>query len=399
MTGMKDWHLASGYRYAGVVTGLRSEPDRRDVAVIVSDAPAAAAGVFTQNRVCAAPVQVSRERLPRADARAIVVCSGNANACTGEQGLADARRMAEIVAQELPCRPEQVLIASTGVIGRPLPMPVLEAGIPMAVKAIAPGREALHDAARAILTTDTGIKVSSRVLDLDSGPVTVTGFAKGAAMIGPNLATMLGFVLTDAAADPDDLQQVLKAACDDSFNCVSVEGHTSTNDTAFLLANGTGPKLAGRDLATFRDAVSGACVELARKIAIDAEGAEHLITIAVEGCRTDAEAKQIAKTIAESALVKTAVFGADPNWGRVVSAAGYAGVPFEEKDLSLWMGDLPLYRSGVPLPFDAAAASAYLKHNREVHFKLRLTLGPGRCTFHTCDLTYEYVKLNADYTT
>jgi glutamate N-acetyltransferase/amino-acid N-acetyltransferase len=396
---MSDWHLARGYQYAGIVSGLRSEPNRRDLAVIVSDTPAAAAGVFTQNRVCAAPVRVSRERLPRADARAIVVCSGNANACTGEQGMADARRMAELVATELGCHPEQVLVASTGVIGRPLPMPLLEAGIPKATKAVAPGREALSDAAHAILTTDTGIKVSSRILDLAAGRATITGFAKGAAMIGPNLATMLGFVLTDAAVGPNDLHHVLAAACESSFNCVSVEGHTSTNDTVFLLANGDGPPLAGHDLATFQDAVGGVCAELARKIAIDAEGAEHLIKIEVEGCRSDAEAKTVAKTIAESALVKTAVFGSDPNWGRVVSAAGYSGVVFEETDLSLWMGDMPLYRAGVPLPFDAAAASSYLKHNREVHFKLRFTLGHGRCTFHTCDLTYEYVKLNADYTT
>jgi glutamate N-acetyltransferase/amino-acid N-acetyltransferase len=396
---MSEWHLARGFRYAGIVGGLRSESDRRDVAVIISDAPAAAAGVFTRNRVCAAPVRVSRERLPRADARAVVVCSGNANACTGEQGLADARRMTELVAAELRCRPEQVLVASTGVIGRPLPMPVLETAVPKAVRAAVTGHEALSAAAHAILTTDTGIKVSSRVLDLSAGPVTVTAFAKGAAMIGPNLATMLGFVQTDAAADPDDLQQVLRAACERSFNCVSVEGHTSTNDTVFLLANGHGPKLAGADLAAFRDAVGAVCVELARKIAIDAEGSEHLITIEVEGCRTDAEAKQVAKTVAESALVKTAVFGNDPNWGRVVSAAGYSGVEFEEKDLTLWMGDMLLYRDGTPLPFDAAAASSYLKHNREVHFKLRFAHGTGRCTFHTCDLTYEYVRLNADYTT
>jgi glutamate N-acetyltransferase/amino-acid N-acetyltransferase len=178
-----------------------------------------------------------------------------------------------------------------------------------------------------------------------------------------------------------------------------VEGHTSTNDTVFLLANGTGPPLSGAELEAFAVEVRHVCVELARKIIIDAEGAEHLITIEVEGCRTDAEAKQIAKTIAESALVKTAVFGSDPNWGRVVSAAGYSGVVFDEKDLSLWMGDMPLYRSGAPLPFDAAAASSYLKHNREVHFKLRFTLGSGRSTFYTSDLTYEYVKLNADYTT
>jgi glutamate N-acetyltransferase/amino-acid N-acetyltransferase len=297
---MSDWHIARGYRFAGLVSGLRSEPNRRDLAVIVSDTPAAAAGVFTQNRVCAAPVHVSRARLPRPDARAIVVCSGNANACTGEQGMADARRMAALVASELQCSPEQVLVASTGVIGRPLPMPILEAGIPKATRDVAAGRDALNDAAHAILTTDTGIKVSTLKFGWAGTEFTITGFAKGAAMIGPNMATMLGFVLTDAAVDEHDLHHVLKAACDTSFNCVSVEGHTSTNDTVFLLANGTGPKLAGPGLATFREAVTGVCTSLARKIAIDAEGAEHLITIDVEGCRTDADAKQIAKTVAET---------------------------------------------------------------------------------------------------
>src|SRR5438094_1003233 len=188
---MSEWHLARGFRYAGIVGGLRSEPDRRDIAVIVSDAPAAAAGVFTQNQVCAAPVQVSRARLPRPDARAIVVCSGNANACTGEQGLADARRMTELAARELGCRSEQVLVASTGVIGRPLPMPVLEAGIPKATREAVAGHTAFSDAAHAILTTDTGIKIATR----QHGAYAVTGFAKGAAMIGPNVATMLGFVL------------------------------------------------------------------------------------------------------------------------------------------------------------------------------------------------------------
>ena len=211
---MSEWHIARGFRFAGLVSGLRTEANRRDLAVIVSDTPAAAAGVFTQNRVCAAPVHVSRARLPRPDARAIVVCSGNANACTGEQGMADARRMAELVALELGCSPEQVLVASTGVIGRPLPMPILEAGIPKATREVAAGRDALSDAAHAILTTDTGIKVSSRVLELASGAVTVTGFAKGAAMIGPNMATMLGFVLTDAAVNETDLHAVLKGACD-----------------------------------------------------------------------------------------------------------------------------------------------------------------------------------------
>jgi glutamate N-acetyltransferase/amino-acid N-acetyltransferase len=392
---MSEWHLARGYKYAGVVSGLRSEPDRRDLAVLVSDRPAACAGVFTQNRVCAAPVQVSRGRLPRADARAIVVCSGNANACTGEQGLADARRMADLTAREVGCAPEQVLVASTGVIGRPLPMPVLEAGIPKAVREAAHGREAMSNAAHAILTTDTGIKIATRAFP----EFTVTGFAKGAAMIGPNLATMLGFVLTDAPVSETALHHCLTIAAERSFNCISVEGHTSTNDTVFLMANGPGTAFTGPELAAFQDAVTSVCVELARKIAIDAEGAEHLVTIEVEGCRTDADARQVAKTIAESALVKAAVFGADPNWGRIVSAAGYSGVAFEEKDLSLWLGDMLLYRSGSPMPFDTAAASGYLKHNREVHFKLRFTLGPGHCTFYTCDLTPEYVRLNSDYTT
>ncbi|MGL6096944.1 MAG: bifunctional glutamate N-acetyltransferase/amino-acid acetyltransferase ArgJ [Fimbriiglobus sp.] len=390
-----DWHLARGFRYAGVVSGLRSEPNRRDVAVIVTDAPACAAGVFTQNRVCAAPVQVSRARLPRADVRAVVVCSGNANACTGEQGVRDAERMAELVARDVGCSPEQVLVASTGVIGRPLPMPILEAGIPAAVAAARPGPDAFNDAAHAILTTDTRIKVSTRTL----GEYTVTGFAKGAAMIGPNMATMLGFVMTDAAVSPAFAHDVLKRAAAATFNCVSVEGHTSTNDTVFLLANGTGRHLTGDAAHQFDAAVHDVCADLAKQIAADAEGANHLVTLDVEGCRSDADARTIAKAVADSPLVKTAIFGADPNWGRVVSAAGYAGVPFEESDLSLWMGDLLLYQNGVPLPFDAVAASGYLKHNREVHFLLRFQLGTGRCTFYTCDLTTEYVKLNADYTT
>ncbi len=396
---MTNWHLAHGFRFAGIVSGLRSEPDRRDLAVIVSDSPATAAGVFTQNQVCAAPVQVSRARLPRGDARAVVICSGNANACTGDQGLRDAERMAELVAKDLGCSPTQVLVASTGVIGRPLPMAVLEAGIPKAVAAAAPGPIHFADAAHAILTTDTKIKVSTRELPLSGGPVRVTGFAKGAAMIGPNMATMLGFIATDASIAPDFAQTVLKRAADDTFNCISVEGHTSTNDTVFLLANGSGPHLMGDDAKRFEQAVHAVSQDLARQIASDAEGANHLITLEVEGCRSDADARTIAAAVANSALVKTAVFGADPNWGRVVSAAGYAGVPFAEKDLSLWMGDLLLYKDGTPLPFDAASASAYLKANREVHFRLRFNLGPGRCTFYTCDLTYEYVKLNADYTT
>ena len=392
----ETWPLPRGFRYSGVVSGLRREPNRRDLALVVSDTPAAAAGVFTQNRVCAAPVQVSRKRLPRADARAIVVCSGNANACTGDQGLADAERMCHLTADELGCLPNAVLVASTGVIGRPLPMAVLEAGIPKAVAALS--ADGLSDAAHAILTTDTRIKVAARRV----GEYTVTGFAKGAAMIGPNMATMLGFVLTDAPVAPDDLLLHLRTATDRTFNCISVEGHTSTNDTVFALANGAGPSVSGAARTDFASALGGVCHDLALAIAADAEGANHLITINVHGCRTFDDARRIAKTVAESALVKAAVYGADPNWGRVVSAAGYSGVPFAEGELSLFMGEddnLPLYRDGTPLPFNAAAASAYLRDNREVEFTLLLRSGYEHCIFYTSDLTPEYVRLNADYTT
>lgn len=396
---MTSWHLARGFRYGGVHSGLRPEPERRDVALVMSDFPAAAAGVFTQNRVRAAPVHVCEERLPRSDARGIVVCSGNANACTGAQGLQDAQRMTAVAAEAVGCRAEQMLVCSTGVIGRPLPMPVVERGIRNAAQHLAATSEALDHAAHAILTTDTKIKVSTRLLTLGGIDTHVTGFAKGAAMIGPNMATMLAFVLTDAPMSAEHLQTLARRAAAQTFNCVTVEGHTSTNDTLLVLANGQGPQLTGDDGNTFDASVIAVCADLARAIAADAEGASHLITIDVEGLRTDAEAYRVAKTIAESALVKTAVFGADPNWGRFVSAAGYAGVEFAEEQLSLWLGDLPLYRAGAPLPFDAKTASAYLKNNRDIHIRLRFTLGPGRCTVWTCDLGYEYVRLNADYTT
>jgi glutamate N-acetyltransferase / amino-acid N-acetyltransferase len=392
--------LPKGYRFAGVHCGLRAnEPGRLDLALVASDTPAAAAGVFTQNRVAAAPVVLCRQRLPRDDARGVVTCAGNANACTGAQGRHDAERMAALAAESIGCRPEQMLVASTGVIGRPLPMANLEAGIPKAAKKLADTPAAFTDAAHAILTTDTHVKIAGRSLPLASGEVRLTGFAKGAAMIGPNLATMLAFVLTDAAVSPPNLRDVLRTGADRSFNCTSVEGHTSTNDTVLLFANGTAPPLTGDDLLRFQGAVAEVCVDLARFIAADAEGSEHLVTIEVEGTRTDAEARQVAKSIADDALVKTAIYGGDPNWGRFVSAAGHSGVAFEEKDLTCSLGDVPLYRGGVPVPFDAAAVSAYLKKSREVTLRLTFTLGTGRCTFWTCDLTPEYVRLNAEYTT
>lgn len=396
-----SWLLARGFRFAGVPCGIRGEGSRRDLAVVLSDVPATAAGVFTRNRVRAAPVRLCQERLPSAEIRGVVVCSGNANACTGPQGLDDARRMAALAAEAAGCRPEQFLVASTGVIGRHLPMAKIETGIRQVVPRLAASAEGLSGLAHAILTTDTVIKVATRELDVGGTTIRLTGVAKGAAMIGPNMATLLAFVFTDAAVAPADLAPLVGRAATNSFNCVSVEGHTSTNDTLLVLANGQagGAPLTGEALGSFGAALAGLCGDLARAIAADAEGANHLVTIEVEGLRNDAEAFRVAKTIADSALVKTAIFGADPNWGRFVSAAGYSGVPFEEEQLSLWLGDMLLYHHGVPQPFDAATASAYLKRERNTLLRLRFSLGAGRCTFWTCDLTYEYVKLNADYTT
>jgi glutamate N-acetyltransferase/amino-acid N-acetyltransferase len=396
---MENWSLARGFRYAGIHSGLRPDPDRLDLALIVSDTPCTAAGVFTRNRVCAAPVQVCRARLPSAMSRGIVICSGNANACTGRRGLLDARRMTECAAQALELNAEQFLVCSTGVIGRLLPMAVIEAGIGKAAHALGDDTAALDRAAHAILTTDTRIKVSTRTVKLGTAEIRVTGFAKGAAMIGPNMGTMLAFVMTDACISKDDLAKLAPRAATLSFNCVSVEGHTSTNDSLIFLANGQGQPLSGADLSRFNESAISACADLARAIAADAEGANHLVTIHVEGTRNEADAHKVAKAVADSALVKTAIFGGDPNWGRIVSAAGYAGVAFEEADLSLWLGEFLLYDRGTPLPFDAATVSAFIKNNRELTMRLLFSLGTARCTFYTCDLTYEYVRLNADYTT
>jgi glutamate N-acetyltransferase/amino-acid N-acetyltransferase len=396
--------LPQGYRFAGVHSGLRSEPGRRDLALVVSDAPATAAGVFTRNRVRAAPVRVCEQRLPTDAARGVVICSGNANACTGQRGLDDARRMTAVAAEVIGCHEQQMLVCSTGVIGRLLPMPVMESGIRKAAEQLQATPAALDDVAHAILTTDTCTKLASRTVTLGGVDVHLAGVAKGAAMIGPNMATMLAFVISDARVSAADLACLTKDAAARTLNCVSVEGHTSTNDTLLVFANGQAgngkiPQLTGASLATYGNALTDVCAELAQAIAADAEGATHLVTIEVEGLRSNAEARQVGMAVANSALVKTAIHGADPNWGRIVSAAGYAGVEFGEEDLSLWVGDTLLYEAGTPRAFDAAAVSAYLKRERTIQMRLRFTLGQGRCTIWTCDLTAEYVRLNADYTT
>ena len=330
-----------------------------------------------------------------------MINAGNANAATGAAGDENARRTASLAAEVLGCHPDSILVASTGVIGHQLPMDRVEAGVREAVAGLSTDEAHFREVSRAILTTDTRPKVASRSQMIGGRSVTLLGLAKGAAMIGPRMATMLAFLLTDARVAASDLQSILAEAVEESFNCISVEGHTSTNDTVLLLANGAngGGSLRGDDLAAFAALVRDVCMDLARMIPDDGEGATHLITIDVEGCRDREEARAIARAVADSPLVKTAIHGADPNWGRIVSAAGYAGVPFEERELSLWLNGVALYRGGAPLPFDAGSVSAQLRAQRETHIRLVLSNGPASIRFWTCDLTADYIRLNADYTT
>jgi len=357
--------------------------------------------VYTQNLVYAAPVALDRQRTPSDRIRAVAINSGNANACTGERGLEDARRMARLAADACGAQEDQALVLSTGIIGEYLPMDKIAAGIEAAASRLGTEEDALVSVARAMMTTDTVPKLAGRALSLGCGEVEITGMAKGAGMIGPRMATMLGLVITDAALVPGELQPLLAAAVDESFNCISVEGHMSTNDTVLLLANGAvAPKpLAGDDLATFGRALREVCLELAQAIPADAEGATHRITIDVTGCATREDARRIARTVADSALVKTAVAGGDPNWGRIVSAAGYAGVPFDPAGLSLRVNGFVLYEAGAPVAFDVNAAAQSIRENRDTLVELALGEGDARCRFWTSDLTVDYVRINADYHT
>lgn len=396
--------LPQRFRAAGLTCGIK-QSGKPDLALFESATPCTAAGVFTQNRVVGAPVIVSRRRVPSSSIRAVVVNSGNSNACTGEQGIRDAETMTAAVAQHLSCAPEDVLVCSTGVIGVPLPVDVITAGIPNSVKQLASGSDALRQAATAMMTTDTFAKTAGAEVRLRDGCVIVSGAAKGAAMIAPNMATMLCVVMTDARLTEQQCQNILQYAVNRSFNCISVDGHMSTSDTVLLLANGaSGQQPNGDDeLTAVRDAVAGVCEKLATAIIRDAEGAEHFITIDVEGFETREAAFGVAKEIAESALVKTAITGADPNWGRITSAAGYAGIDFDPSFLSLKINETLVFRSGTPVAFDAAGLSQQMKDCREVHLQLQLSGGPSSGTeavrFWTSDLTQEYVRLNSEYTT
>jgi len=393
--------VPQGYSLGGTYCRIKRNTEALDLSLIVSDRPAVGAGVYTTNLVFAAPVKWDRGLTPNSSTRGIVVNSGNANACTGDRGDADCRRMAELAAAVCDARAEQMLVLSTGIIGEFLPMEKVAAGVADVAAKLGADETALVAAARGMLTTDTRHKVAGRTPALSTGNVQLTGLAKGAAMIGPKMATMLGIVLTDAALHADDAQRMLVDVVDETFNCISVDGHMSTNDTVLLLANGAagGKPLAGDDLETFRAALFDVCSELARAIPADGEGATHLVRVEVVGCRDKVEARAIAKSVSESLLVKTAICGADPNWGRIVSAAGYAGVSFDPAGVDLWVNGMHLYERGAPLPFDHVAASHSIRDNRDTHIRLQFSEGTGTINFWTTDLTAEYVRLNADYHT
>lgn len=387
---------ASGFLAGAVHAGIKSKSEL-DLAILCSEVPCKAAGVFTTNQIKSAPVILSQKHITKGRAKAIVANSGCANACTGEQGLADAREMAELTAARLGISPEEVLVASTGVIGVPLPMDKIRAGIPK----IKPTRGGGHDFCRAIMTTDSRPKEMAVQVDSKGAKFTIGGVAKGAGMIHPNLATMLCFIATDAVVSADFLPAALHKAVDCSFNMVSIDGDTSPSDCVFLLANG----LAGNEPidfdngGAFQEALDAVCTHLAKSMARDGEGATKLIEVTVERAADQGGARQAARTIAGSPLVKAAIHGNDPNWGRIVAALGRSGARVREDRLDVYLNDICVMKQGCPVPFNKAEASASLSKSDNVLIRLRLNLGDGQATAWGCDLSEEYVRINSVYTT
>ncbi len=395
---------------SGVVAGIK-KTGARDLALVVSEVPCVAAAVFTQNRFAAAPVDYDRSVLAfnPEGIQAVLINSGCANACTGTEGMANARRMAELVEQALGLNPYQCLVMSTGVIGVQLPMARLEAGVPAAVQALA--ADGFDAAAQAIMTTDTRPKTAQASLVLSSGEtVHFWGMAKGAGMIHPNMATLLSLVLTDVAVTPDLLDQALRHAVARSFNAITVDGDTSTNDTLAVLANGAAGNdsladPAHPDFVVVQDALTAVCASLAQQIVRDGEGATKFVTITVQGAASDEDARRAAKAIAHSPLVKTALYGGDANWGRILAAVGYSGAQVDPGRAALFFGSelagldpLAVVAEGQPLPYDEAAATARFAQP-EIEILVELGLGDGAATVWTCDLSHGYVDINGHYRT
>ena len=389
-----------GFRAAGVRAGIKANGGL-DLALLVSDAPAQAAAVFTTNLAIAAPIIVSREHLGRSGgtARAIVVNSGCANACTGDDGLQVARDMAAETARLVNCPAEHVLVASTGVIGVALPIDKIRTGLPAAIGALGTGAEQGALAARAIMTTDPFPKESAAQIAIAGRDVRIGGLAKGSGMIEPMMATMLGFVTTDAAVPGPLLDRALREAVNDTFNAITVDGECSTNDCVMLLANGaSGVAIDDASYPAFVAGLTAVCRELALGIVRGGEGATKLVTVVVTGAASTAEARKAAKAIANSLLVKTAIHGGDPNWGRLIAVAGRAGVAFELSRAAVHIGSTVLFEGGRPYDEAAPEAAAYLQ-GKDLTVSVDLGAGGASSTVWTCDLSAEYVRINADYRT
>ena len=401
---------AAGFKAAGIHAGFRKNPERLDYALVVPDEPCAGAGVFTTNRFCAAPVQVSRANLGGADkgygtVAGISVNSGNANAATGEVGLATARETCKIASQVIGCEPEQVLVASTGVIGQILPIETFETAVPAAYEALS--AEGGADAARAIMTTDTHSKeyavcYESAAEGLAGTQITVGGMCKGSGMIMPNMATMIAVITTDAPVEPKALHALLLDTVKQTFNKVTVDSDTSTNDTCIMLASGAAAADAPaieEGSAAYEElayAVHVVCESLARNIAADGEGASKLVTVHVSGAVNDDEADIAARAVANSPLVKTCIAGHDCNWGRVAMALGKCGVTFNQEDVAIDMMGMPVCRDGLTVPFDEDEALRRFEAP-EIVISADLGAGDAATTVWTCDLTHEYISINGDY--
>jgi len=387
-----------GFRAAGISAGIKANGNP-DLMLLVSDTPAQAAAVFTTNKAVAAAVIVSKEHLARSGgtARAVIVNSGCANACTGDVGLRDARDMASDTAHLMHCPVDQVLVASTGVIGVALPMDKIHRGLPVVFGSL--GADQGPHAARAIMTTDPFPKEAAARISIGGTDVTIGGMAKGSGMIEPNMATMLGFVTTDAAVPKALLDRALRDAVHDTFNAITVDGDSSTNDCVMLLANGaSGASVDEASYGTFLAGLKAVCLELALGIVRGGEGATKLVTVNVTGAATSDEARKAAKVIANSLLVKTAIHGGDPNWGRLICAAGRAGVTFDASRAAVTIGSIVLFKDGQPHDDLAPKAAEYLK-GTDLTVGVDLGSGSASSTVWTCDLSAEYVRINADYRT
>lgn len=392
--------LPEGFRAAGIHCGIKKQG--LDLALVASEGPAHVAGVFTRSTVVGAPVEWCRERVPRRSARGVIVNSGISNVAMGDRGRRSARDMARIAARQLGCDPDDVLVASTGVIGQPLPVDKIRAAAPRLVQALAP--DGLPRAARAIMTTDTHPKLAAARTRIDGHWVNVTGIAKGSGMIEPNMATMLSFVFTDAAVSSRTLQAILREVADDTYNRLTVDGEGSTSDTVLLFANGRAgnPVLRGGRSASvrrFTRTLLEVCEDLVRQLARDGEGATKLVTVRIAGAKNAAEAERAARRIANSLLVKTAIFGRDPNWGRILQTLGAGRITLSEAKAEVRLAGVPVFRNGASAGPAARERARKRLDEPEVEIAVDLAVGRSEARIYTCDLTTDYVKINAEYTT